>query len=124
MISSPKKSKEFLKLLIEQARLLRGDNSFKSIIPIANLSRSKNFSKKFEKIPSGIRTCLVDKDLEFVRDFLIEEDEGSLHILNYASPGWTSALAAGEEVARRVEKVLGEENVEKIEAHDRRSILV
>lgn len=42
---------------------------------------------------SGIRAQLIDRrTFEFVNDFVIEENEESIHILNAVSPGFTASL--------------------------------
>ena len=53
---------------------------------------------------AGIRTILVDKNGEFASESLIVEDESSLHILNYNSPGATGALPVASNIARTLVK--------------------
>lgn len=48
---------------------------------------------------SGIRTQLINKsDKKFVPDFMIEQRANHTHLLNFASPGWTSAFSTAERV--------------------------
>ena len=45
----------------------------------------------------GIRAQLLDtRTLELVQDFVVEGDEGSVHVLNAVSPAFTCALSFGE----------------------------
>lgn len=50
----------------------------------------------WQRKPPGIRAQLVDRNSgELVQDFLVEEFQNSVHVLNAVSPGWTSALPFG-----------------------------
>ncbi len=51
---------------------------------------------------AGIRAQACDKYGGLVDDFLFEEQENVLHVLNAPSPAATSSLAIGEEIAKRV----------------------
>jgi len=51
---------------------------------------------------AGIRAQAVLPDGTLVDDFLIEEGERSVHVLNAPSPAATASLPIGEEIARRV----------------------
>jgi L-2-hydroxyglutarate oxidase LhgO len=52
----------------------------------------------------GIRAQLVDTATQqLVKDFVVRDAEGSVHVLNAVSPGFTCALPFGELVADRVE---------------------
>jgi L-2-hydroxyglutarate oxidase len=51
---------------------------------------------------SGVRAQAVLPDGELADDFLIEEDERAVHVLNAPSPAATASLPIGEEIARRV----------------------
>jgi L-2-hydroxyglutarate oxidase LhgO len=51
---------------------------------------------------SGVRAQAVAPDGRLVDDFVFEESDGALHVLNAPSPGATSSLAIGEHVAERV----------------------
>lgn len=59
---------------------------------------------QFEWAQSGIRTQLISRsDKTFCNDFMFERSEGCgshLHLLNFASPGWTSSFAVAEHVVR------------------------
>ena len=52
---------------------------------------------------SGIRTQLIKKsDKAFVTDFVFEENSPTqLHLLNFASPGWTCSFSIAEHVANK-----------------------
>lgn len=53
----------------------------------------------FQWIVPGIRNQLIHKDSgEFVKDFVIETHNSSINILNYSSPGWTSAFTMADYV--------------------------
>jgi L-2-hydroxyglutarate oxidase LhgO len=51
--------------------------------------------------PSGIRAQCMSSDGKLVDDFLLEESDGLLHVLNAPSPGATASLAIGRELAER-----------------------
>jgi L-2-hydroxyglutarate oxidase len=51
---------------------------------------------------AGIRAQAVLPDGTLADDFLIEEGERSVHVLNAPSPAATASLPIGEEIARRV----------------------
>lgn len=50
---------------------------------------------------AGVRAQAVLPDGELADDFLIEEDERAVHVLNAPSPAATASLPIGEEIARR-----------------------
>ena len=49
--------------------------------------------------PSGVRAQALSRDGTLVDDFLLERDDGVLHVLNAPSPGATASLAIGERLA-------------------------
>jgi L-2-hydroxyglutarate oxidase len=51
--------------------------------------------------PSGIRAQVLDRDGSLVDDFLIEEDDDAVHVLNAPSPAATASIPIGREVAAR-----------------------
>jgi (S)-2-hydroxyglutarate dehydrogenase len=51
--------------------------------------------------PSGIRAQVLGADGALVDDFLIEEDERALHVVNAPSPAATASLVIGRHVAER-----------------------
>jgi (S)-2-hydroxyglutarate dehydrogenase len=51
--------------------------------------------------PSGVRAQCMSADGRLVEDFLFEDDEHVLHVLNAPSPGATASLAIGELIADR-----------------------
>ena len=55
-----------------------------------------------KQIPSGVRAQSVDKDGNLVDDFLFEEGENSLHVLNSPSPAATASLAIGESIVSKI----------------------
>ena len=58
--------------------------------------------KDIKQIPSGVRAQAVDKDGNLVDDFLFEEGENSLHVLNSPSPAATASLAIGESIVSKI----------------------
>ena len=58
--------------------------------------------KDIKQIPSGVRAQAVDKEGNLVDDFLFEEGENSLHVLNSPSPAATASLAIGESIVSKV----------------------
>jgi len=47
----------------------------------------------------GIRSQLINtKTLELLNDFHIIRKDNQLHYMNIISPGWTSALAMGDDI--------------------------
>ena len=57
--------------------------------------------------PSGVRAQCLGADGTLVDDFLLEEDEGVLHVLNAPSPGATASLAIGRVLAERATSAFG-----------------
>ena len=55
-----------------------------------------------QQIPSGVRAQAVDKAGKLVDDFLFEEGDNSLHVLNSPSPAATASLAIGESIASKI----------------------
>ena len=55
-----------------------------------------------QQIPSGVRAQAVDKAGNLVDDFLFEEGDNSLHVLNSPSPAATASLAIGESIASKI----------------------
>lgn len=51
---------------------------------------------------AGIRTILLDKNGEFASESLVVENDSSLHILNYNSPGATGALPVAANIVREL----------------------
>lgn len=51
---------------------------------------------------TGVRAQAVDGEGRLVDDFVLQEGEHSLHVLNAPSPAATAALAIGREIASRV----------------------
>lgn len=51
--------------------------------------------------PSGVRAQCMSADGKLVEDFLLEEAEGVLHVLNAPSPGATASLAIGRMLAEK-----------------------
>ena len=56
--------------------------------------------------PSGIRAQCLRRSGDLVDDFLIEEDDGIIHVLNAPSPAATASLVIGRHIAGRAAAVL------------------
>ena len=58
--------------------------------------------KDLEPRISGVRAQAVDKDGNLLDDFIFEDGNQSLHVLNAPSPAATSSLAIGEYITRKI----------------------
>ena len=58
--------------------------------------------RDIQQIPSGVRAQAVDNAGNLVDDFLFEEGDSSLHVLNSPSPAATASLAIGESIASKI----------------------
>lgn len=54
--------------------------------------------------PSGIRAQCLRRDGALVDDFLIEERDGAIHVLNAPSPAATASIVIGRHIAKRALK--------------------
>jgi L-2-hydroxyglutarate oxidase len=100
-----------LKLLLSKQFVQLVSNEFSSSLSKTNMvNRVRRFLPSLnpndfkQRGMAGIRTILVDKKGEFEAESLIVEDDSSLHILNYNSPGATGALPVAVDVVRRLVK--------------------
>jgi L-2-hydroxyglutarate oxidase LhgO len=57
--------------------------------------------------PSGIRAQCLSRSGALVDDFLIEEGDGVIHVLNAPSPAATASLVIGQHIAERAAKSAG-----------------
>jgi (S)-2-hydroxyglutarate dehydrogenase len=57
--------------------------------------------------PSGIRAQCLSRDGALVDDFLIEEGDGVIHVLNAPSPAATASLVIGRHIAERAAESAG-----------------
>ena len=71
-------------------------NRVRKFLPCLNPSDFKQRGR------AGIRSLLVDKNGNFVSESLLVEDESSLHILNYNSPGATGALPVAIDIVKEL----------------------
>jgi len=71
-------------------------NRVRKFLPCLNPSDFKQRGR------AGIRSLLVDKNGNFVSETLLVEDESSLHILNYNSPGATGALPVAIDIVKEL----------------------
>jgi (S)-2-hydroxyglutarate dehydrogenase len=65
--------------------------------------RSRNLSFG----PSGVRAQCMTADGKLVEDFLLEEADGVLHVLNAPSPGATASLPIGRMLAEKATAAFG-----------------
>ena len=106
---------DLTKVLAFPGMLKLGKKYFRTGISEMYRSLNKNiFVKEIQKlingvdlsdikqIPSGVRAQAVDKDGNLVDDFLFEEGENSLHVLNSPSPAATASLAIGESIVSKI----------------------
>lgn len=96
-----------LKLLLSKQFLQLVSNEFSSSFSKTNMvNRVRRFLPSLnphdfkQRGMAGIRTILIDKNGEFASESLVVEDDSSLHILNYNSPGATGALPVAANIAR------------------------
>jgi len=71
-------------------------NRVKRFLPSLNSSDFKQRGR------AGIRSLLIDKNGNFASESLLVENESSLHILNYNSPGATGAMPFAENIVRQL----------------------
>jgi len=71
-------------------------NRVRKFLPCLNPSDFKQRGR------AGIRSLLVDKNGNFVSESLLVEDESSLHILNYNSPGATGVLPVAIDIVKEL----------------------
>ena len=71
-------------------------NRVRKFLPCLNPSDFKQRGR------AGIRSLLVDKNGNFVSESLLVENESSLHILNYNSPGATGALPVAIDIVKEL----------------------
>ena len=75
------------------------------------INRVKRFLPKIdankitEKGTAGIRSSIIDENGKFVPDVVLKDDEMSLHILNYNSPGATGALPFSAHIVNQLNKI-------------------
>jgi L-2-hydroxyglutarate oxidase len=100
-----------LKLFLNKQFLQLISNEFSSSLSKTNMvNRVRRFLPSLnphdfkQRGMAGIRTILVDKNGEFASESLVVEDDSSLHILNYNSPGATGALPVAANIARTLVK--------------------
>jgi len=103
-----------LKLLLNKQFIQLVSNEFSSSFSkTIMVNRVRKFLPSLNPIDfkkrgmAGIRTILIDENGEFASESLIVEDDSSLHILNYNSPGATGALP----VAANIAKTLVQKNI-------------
>jgi len=59
--------------------------------------------QSWKREPAGIRAQLIyAKSGKMVSDFVVEQNQNSIHILNAVSPGWTSAFPFSDHIVRNI----------------------
>jgi L-2-hydroxyglutarate oxidase len=71
-------------------------NRVRRFLPALNPSDFKHRGR------AGIRSLLVDRNGNFASETLIIENDSSLHILNYNSPGATGALSVAASLVKKL----------------------
>jgi (S)-2-hydroxyglutarate dehydrogenase len=93
-------NKQFLRLVSDEfsSSVFKTNmiNRVRKFLPCLNPSDFKQRGR------AGIRSLLVDKNGNFVSESLLVEDESSLHILNYNSPGATGALPVAIDIVKEL----------------------
>ena len=56
----------------------------------------------FEPAPAGVRAQAISDEGKFVDDFVIEESNGIINVLNAPSPAATASLSLGEQIVERI----------------------
>jgi L-2-hydroxyglutarate oxidase len=64
-------------------------------------------SRDLSSGPAGIRAQALTPDGELVDDFVFDGDDRIVHVRNAPSPGATSSLAIGDEIAERCLRAWG-----------------
>jgi L-2-hydroxyglutarate oxidase len=100
---------EILKLFLNKQFLQLVSNEFSSSFSKTNMINrvrrflpSLNPSDFKQRGRAGIRSLLIDKNGNFASENLLVENESSLHILNYNSPGATGALPFAANIVRKL----------------------
>jgi L-2-hydroxyglutarate oxidase len=94
--------KKFVRLALHELK--------SSLSKRAMINRAKQFlpaldaSQFTTRGTSGIRSSIVDIDGKFVPDIFMVENEDSIHMLNYNSPGATGALPVAALIVDRIIK--------------------
>lgn len=98
-----------LKLFLNKQFLHLVSNEFSSSLSKTNMINrvrrflpSLNPSDFKQRGRAGIRSLLIDKSGNFASENLLVENESSLHILNYNSPGATGALPVAANIVRKL----------------------
>jgi (S)-2-hydroxyglutarate dehydrogenase len=98
-----------LKLLLNREFLRLVSNEFSSSFSKRNMINrvrrflpSLNPSDFKHRGRAGIRSLLIDRNGKFASESLLVEDDSSLHILNYNSPGATGALPVAANLVRKL----------------------
>lgn len=93
-------NKQFLRLVSDEflSSVFKTNmiNRVRKFLPCLNPSDFKQRGR------AGIRSLLVDKNGNFVSESLLVEDESSLHILNYNSPGATGVLPVAIDIVKEL----------------------
>lgn len=87
-------------MLFEEIKKLRKKHVVNSV---AKLVTGLNLSEYQEWGPVGVFPQLVDMTTyQMIKDFIVEGDSLSKHLLNVVSPGWTCSFALAEEFVAKL----------------------
>lgn len=92
----------YRKLLGEQIRLMKKINNVSRLGEFSEIQQSKRFANQFEWLTGGIRNVVFDENLKPLDDFMVKERDRSIHVINYNSPGWTSAFPMADYLMEKI----------------------
>lgn len=93
----------YWKMLRQQQSLMKAQNNIDSLASFADINPTANFTDQFEWSNGGVRTLVFNKyTKQLEKDFIVKEKDRSIHVINYASPGWTSAISMADYITDRI----------------------
>lgn len=82
---------------------MKASRNIDNLTKFAEINPSFTFTKNFKWSNGGVRTLIFNKNSkELEKDFIIAEKDRSIHVINYASPGWTSAIPMAEYIVEKI----------------------
>lgn len=94
--------KLYFHLLKQQFSLLKKKNKVAKLAEISEIQQSKRFENQFKWESGGIRNVIFDENLKPLGDFEVKERDRSLHMINFNSPGWTSAFPMADYLVEKI----------------------
>lgn len=93
----------YLGLFKEQASLMNRSKLFEKASEYMNIDPSTEFQQLFHWQNAGVRTLVYNrKTSSFEKDFIVLNHQNQIHIMNYASPGWTCAIPVSEMITEMI----------------------